>query len=88
MIEEPPQILRRDLQAILLTLGRTVGLTMPAWIPENHVIVSRKRLDLPGPQAGVAAQSIGQHQGETVAVALIVEMDAIDVCSGHVDDLL
>jgi hypothetical protein len=83
MIEEPPQILRRNLQAILLTLGRTVGLTMPAWIPENHLIVSRKRVELPGPQAGIAAQSIGQHQGEIVAVALIVEMDAVNRYAWH-----
>src|SRR5919108_68669 len=87
MIEEPPQVLRRDLQAVLLTPWRTVGLPMPAWIPENQVMVPRKRLDLPGPHAGVAAQAIRQHQGETAAIALIVEMDAVDVCSGHVDYL-
>src|SRR5881397_1910615 len=83
MIEEAPQILRRDRHAVLLTLGRTLGLPMATRIPQNQAIVPRKRLDLPGPHAGVAAQSIRQHQGEPAAVAFIVEMDAVDVCAWH-----
>jgi hypothetical protein len=78
MVEEPPHILRRDLQAVLLPPWRTLGWPMAARIPQNQAVVSRQRRDWPGPHAGVAAQSRRSHERDPVTVALIAEMDAVD----------
>jgi hypothetical protein len=56
---------------------------MTACIPQNQTILPRERLDLPSPDAGVAAQSTRQHEGEPATVALIVEMDAVDLYAWH-----
>jgi hypothetical protein len=42
-----------------------------------------KRADLAIPHAGIAAQPVGQHQRNAAAVALIVQMNAVNVGSWH-----
>ena len=83
MVEEVEEVVGGVAAAVLVEVGRAVGLAVTSGVPDDEAVFFGESGYLSGPFGGVDAEAVGEDEGEAVAVAFVVDVDAVEKGGGH-----
>ena len=83
VVHQGEQVVGGIAASILVQVGRAVRLAVAAGVPDDEAVFFREGGNLAGPLGGVASEAVGEDEGETLAVAFVVDVDSVEKGCGH-----